>query len=210
MDSGDQHSCAGMNSLIRLALVLVLTTQLAACAALVIGGVAATGFAVHDRRSVGTVVDDNVLEVRVRAALYRHDKFSNDEVRVKINAYNGWVLLAGEAVDEDRVALAGQAAAEVPGVTRLFNELAPMERSGPGRSTSDRWLSTRVNGSLSGIRDLPGFDPTRVKVVSARGIIYLMGELTPEEAEAVVERTRTVRGVERVITLLQLPDEHSG
>ncbi len=210
MNTRTKPSGVVMNSLIRLAIALVLITQLAGCAALVIGGVAATGFAVHDRRSVGTVVDDNVLEVRVRAALYRHDKFNNDEVRVKINAYNGWVLLAGEAVDEDRVALAGRATSEVPGVTRLFNELAPMQRSGPGRSTSDRWLSTRVNGSLTGIRDLPGFDPTRVKVVSARGIIYLMGELSPEEAEAVIDRARTVRGVERVVTLLQLPDETSG
>ncbi len=195
-----------MKPMIRLLVVAVLASQLSACAALIIGGVAATGMAVHDRRSVGTIVDDNVLEVRVRDALYRHEQF-NDEVRIKINAYNGWVLLAGEAVNEERVALAGRAAANVPGVSRLFNELAPEERAGPGLSTSDRWLSTRVNGSLTRIRDLPGFDATRVKVVSARGIVYLMGEVSRAEAEAVVARARTVRGVERVVTLFQLPDD---
>ncbi|TVQ30067.1 MAG: BON domain-containing protein [Wenzhouxiangella sp.] len=197
-----------MNAMIRLAIAVVLVTQLAACAALVIGGVAATGLAVHDRRSIGTIVDDNVLEVRVRDALYRHEQF-NDEVRIKINAFNGWVLLAGEAVNEERVALAERAASGVPGVTRLFNELAPVERAGPGLSTSDRWLSTRVNGSLTRIRELPGFDATRVKVVSARGTIYLMGEVSHEEAEAVVARARTVRGVERVVTLFQLPEDQT-
>ncbi len=203
-----RHLSTGTNRLIRLALAVALISQLAACAALVIGGVAATGLAVHDRRSVGTIVDDNVLEVRVRDALYRHEQF-NDEVRIKINAYNGWVLLAGEAVSEERVALAARAASEVPGVTRLFNELAPVARGGPGVSTSDRWLSTRVNGSLTRIRDLPGFDATRVKVVSARGIVYLMGEVSQEEADAVIARARTVRGVERVVTLFQLPEAHS-
>jgi osmotically-inducible protein OsmY len=191
---------------VRLLLGLIIISQLTACAALVIGGVAATGMALHDRRSVGTVVDDNVLEVRVRDALYRHEQF-NDEVRIKINAYNGWVLLAGEAVSDERVALAGKAAGEVDGIRRLFNELAPVERTGPGQSSSDRWISTRVNGSLARIRDIPGFDTTRVQVTTARGTVYLMGAVSREEANAVVERARTVRGVERVVTLFEYLDE---
>jgi osmotically-inducible protein OsmY len=191
---------------VRLMLALIIISQLTACAALVIGGVAATGMALHDRRSVGTVVDDNILEVRVRDALYRHEQF-NDEVRIKINAYNGWVLLAGEVVSEERVTLAGKAAGEVDGIRRLFNELTPVERTGPGQSTSDRWVSTRVNGSLARIRDIPGFDTSRVKVTTARGTVYLMGAVSREEASAVIERARTVRGVERVVTLFEYLDE---
>jgi osmotically-inducible protein OsmY len=197
-----------MHAKARLLLALIIVSQLTACAALVVGGVAATGMALHDRRSLGTVIDDNVLEVRVRDALYRHEQF-NDEVRIKVQSHNGWVLLAGEAVNEERVALAERAAGEIEGVRRLFNELAPIERGGPGLSTSDRWISTRVNGSLTRIRDLPGFDATRVKVTTARGIVYLMGLVSREEAEAVVAQARTVRGVERVVTLFEYLDEVS-
>lgn len=194
-----------MKAPLRLLLAILILSQLTACAALIVGGVAATSLAVHDRRSVGTVIDDNILKVRVRDALFRREEFG-DDVRIKVDAFNGWVLLAGEVVDNRRIELAGQVAAEVPGVDRLFNELSALPRSGPGRANADRWLSTRVNGSLTRIRDLPGFDPTRVKVTTARGIVYLMGELTPEEAEIVIAHTRTVRGVERVVTLLQLPE----
>jgi osmotically-inducible protein OsmY len=195
-----------MPRMIRLMLALLIATQLSACAALVVGGVAATGMALHDRRSLGTVVDDNIIEVRVRDALYRHEQF-NDEVRIKIQAHNGWVLLAGEAVNAERVALAEQAAADIEGVRRLFNELAPIERRGAGQSSADKWTSTRVNGNLTRIRDLPGFDPTRVKVTTARGIVYLMGLVSHQEAEAVVEQARIVRGVERVVTLFEYLDE---
>ena len=195
-----------MCRMIRLTLALIIASQLTACAALVVGGVAATGMAVHDRRSVGTVMDDNILRVRVRDTLYGQE-FLNDDVRIKVQAHNGWVLLAGEAIDNERVAQAEKVVSEIEGVRRLFNELAPMERRGAGQASADKWLSTRVNGSLTGIRDLPGFDATRVKVTSTRGTVYLMGLVSHEEAKHVIERARTVRGVERVVTLFEYLDE---
>lgn len=195
-----------MSLTMRLTLAVIIASQLTACAALVVGGVAATGMAVHDRRSVGTVMDDNILRVRVRDTLYGQE-FLNDDVRIKVQAHNGWVLLAGEAIDNERVAKAEEVVSEVEGVRRLFNELAPMERKGAGQASADKWLSTRVNASLTGIRDLPGFDATRVKVTSTRGTVYLMGLVSRKEAEHVTERARTVRGVERVVTLFEYLDE---
>jgi osmotically-inducible protein OsmY len=195
-----------MRPVIRSILAIVILTQLSACAALVVGGVAATGMAIHDRRSFGTVLDDNVLEVRIRDALFRQEAF-DDQVRIKVNSHNGWVLLAGEVRDDERVALAEQTVQEIEGVRRLFNELSTNNRAGAGVASNDAWVSTRVNGSLTRIRDLPGFDATRVKVTTTRGIVYLMGMVSREEAEAVVAQARTVRGVERVVTLFEYLDE---
>lgn len=198
-----------MISTARMVLIIILVSQLTACAALVVGGAAATGMAVHDRRSVGTVVDDNILKNRIRTALHHHG-YSNDQVRLKVAAHNGWVLLAGEAVDQDVVEKFGRTAAEVDGVRELFNELEPGEREGALQSSRDKWISTRVNGALTRIRDLPGFDPTRVKVTTARGNVYLMGLVSSQEAHAAAERARTVRGVERVITIFEYTDETLG
>lgn len=195
-----------MRPVIRSILAIIILTQLSACAALVVGGVAATGMAIHDRRSFGTVLDDNVLEVRIRDALFRQEAF-DDQVRIKVNSHNGWVLLAGEVRDDERVALAEQTVQEIEGVRRLFNELSTNNRAGAGVASNDAWVSTRVNGSLTRIRDLPGFDATRVKVTTTRGIVYLMGLVSRAEAEAVVAQARTVRGVERVVTLFEYLDE---
>ena len=195
-----------MNSLIRCIAAVLVVSMLSGCAALVVGGVAATGMAVHDRRSVGTVVDDRMLRVRVSDALHRHEAFDSD-TRLRILAYNGWVLLAGEAYDEARVELAAEIVNDIDGVRRVINELAPMERVSVGQTGTDRWISSKVNTSLTRIRDISGFDPTRVKVITARNIVYLMGMVSPEEAEAAVEEARTVRGVERVITAFEYLDE---
>lgn len=194
------------SNILRLIIALVCVSLLAGCAALVVGGAAATGLAVHDRRSVGTVVDDRVLRIRVGDALFSRDEFDND-TRIKVAAYNGWVLLAGEVIDEDRVALAGNIAEGIDGVRRVINELAPMQRASLGRGTNDMWISSKVNTSLFRIRHLDGFDPTRVKVVTARNIVYLMGLVNRAEAEATVEEARTVRGVERVITAFEYQDD---
>lgn len=195
-----------MKTTIRILCLLLLATQLLGCAALVVGGVVATGVAVHDRRTVGTVIDDNLLEVRVRNALFGDERFDGT-IRIKINAHSGWVLLAGEARTPELVALATELASQVDGVQRLFNELAPLERASLGQASNDRWISGRVNASFTGIRDLPGFDPSRVKVTTTRGVVYLQGLVSRAEAEAVVEQARTVRGVERVVMMFEFRDE---
>lgn len=189
------------------ALIIVLAMPLlTSCAAVVVGGAAATGLAAHDRRSFGTVIDDNLLEIRVGDALYKHDKF-NSSSRIRIHAYDGWVLLAGEVLDEERVGLSTELVREVDGVVRLFNELTPQPKAGLGRRNSDRWISTRVKTSLAGIDGLPDFDPTRVKVLTTRGTVYLMGLVSRAEAEAAVDQARVVRGVEKVVSIFQYIEE---
>ncbi|QOC23418.1 BON domain-containing protein [Wenzhouxiangella sp. AB-CW3] len=192
-----------MNKLIRCVIALLVLSMLSACAALVVGGAAATGMAVHDRRSFGTVVDDRVLRIRVSDALHRHEAMAGESTRLRILAYNGWVLLAGEVPDQQAVDLATEVTEDVDGVRRVINELAVTERAGMGQSSTDRWISSKVNTSLARVRDIQGFDPTRVKVISARNIVYLMGLVSNEEAEAAVEQARTVRGVERVVTAFE-------
>lgn len=191
-----------MKTMFRILLALLVSAQLAGCAALVVGGAVATGVAVHDRRSVGTVIDDNVLEVRVRNALFSDERF-DQSTRIKVNAHNGWVLMAGEAGTPELVERATELASDVDGVLRLFNELAPLERVGFSQAGNDRLVSGRVTTSFTRIRDLPGFDPTRIKVTTTRGIVYLQGLVTEAEAEAAIEQARTVRGVERVITMFE-------
>lgn len=190
----------------RTLIILLLAPLLASCAAMVVGGAAATGLAVHDRRSFGTVVDDNLLEIRVGDALYKNEQFDTSS-RIRIHAYNGWVLLAGEVLDEARVSLATELVREVDGVVRLFNELAAAPKAGLGRRNSDRWISTRVKTSLGGIDELPDFDPTRVKVLTTRGTVYLMGLVSRAEGEAAVNQARVVRGVEKVVSIFQYVEE---
>lgn len=167
-----------------------------------LGAVVVTASAVHDRRAVDVVVDDRLLNVAVRDALYGQDTFGNDS-RIKISVYNGWVLLAGEVGNEANVALATERVAPIDGVKKLFNELAPIPPAGFTQASRDRLLSIQVKAAIADVKSLPDFDASRVKVTSARGEVYLQGLLTTQESLAVTERVSRVSGVEKVVVLFE-------
>jgi osmotically-inducible protein OsmY len=71
--------------------------------------------------------------------------------------------------------------------------------------SSDAWITAKVKTALIDV-DVKGFDITRVKVVTERGVVYLMGLVTREEAEAATDVVRRVGGVQRVVRLFQYLD----
>ena len=56
--------------------------------------------------------------------------------------------------------------------------------------------------ALIGLK-IEGFDPTRVKVLTNQGTVYLMGLVTRQEAAASVEKARFVNGVLKVVKLFE-------
>ncbi|MDX1461095.1 MAG: BON domain-containing protein, partial [Xanthomonadales bacterium] len=68
------------------------------------------------------------------------------------------------------------------------------------------WLTTKVNTALLRENPVPGFDATRIKVVTSQNNVYLMGLVTREEGDAVAEVARHVGGVEKVIKVFSYRD----
>ena len=54
--------------------------------------------------------------------------------------------------------------------------------------------------------DIKGFDPSRVKVVTENGTVFLMGMVYRKEADAIVTRTQQVTGVQRIVKLFEYLD----
>lgn len=189
----------------RLFVAAVMLLTLNACALVAVGAIVVTGSAVHDRRTVETVVDDRLLNIAVRDALYGRDAFGN-ESRIKISVFNGWVLLAGEAISEKHVAEATELVSNVKGLKKLFNELAPEPPVSLAQASRDRLLSLQAKSAVADIKDMPKFDASRVKITTARGNVYLQGLLTQAEGARVVEQVRYVNGVDQVVVLFEWTD----
>lgn len=189
---------------LRLVALLLLLPMLGGCLAAVVGAGAATGAAVHDRRSVGTVIDDQALQIAIIDRIYtERDRFGG--TRIKCVVHNGVALLIGEVFDDALKARAGERAFELQGVKRVVNELAIGEPPGAWRRGADATLTSRVKTALIGV-DLPGFDASRVNVTSVRGEVYLMGLVSRAEADAAVETVRHMRGVARVVKVFEYTD----
>lgn len=186
-------------------LILILACSLlSACATVLIGGAIVTGVNVaHDRRSAGQVLDDKIITSSVKNELR---KSLADDSRIKVDSYNGVVLLAGEVMtDNDRIQ-AEDSAAIKDGVIKVVNELKLVDTiSKVARRSKDGYISSKAKASLLKI-DIEGFDPSRVKITTANKEVYLMGLVNHAEADAVVERIRHLRGVDRVVKIFEYID----
>jgi osmotically-inducible protein OsmY len=185
-----------------LLLGLGLLGTLSGCVSLLVGGAAATAVVGHDRRTTGTIWEDQAIELKVYDALSK-DSLLQGRSHISVTSYNTAVLLTGEVATPELSQRAGDIARQTEKVKYVHNEL----RVGPPSTLSSRSADAAITAAVKtalfqvdGIRD---FDPTRVKVVTERGEVYLFGLLTPSEAEKVTEVVRRVNGVQKVVTLFE-------
>ena len=183
--------------------LLSTTIILTSCTPVVVGGAIVTGISVaNDRRSAGQVIDDKIISAQIRREI--HQNINNDK-HIKVMTYNGVVLLAGEAeTNKDRIK-AEDIAASINGVVKVVNELHDTIPTNLKRRTKDSYITSKAKSSLIKI-DLDGFNPTRVKIMTVRGHVYLMGKVSSQESEAVVEKIRNLRGVRKVIKVFEYLD----
>lgn len=159
----------------------------------------------HQRRSTGTVLNDQSLEYEVIGNI-RSDPGFGENDHIKVEVHQGVVLLAGETVSEENRILATKLA-EKPRLTeRVVNDLKVGDRSGFGGKLDNSWLTTKVNSILVTENPVSGNDATRIKVVSSQNTVYLMGLVSREEGEAIAEVVRNIGGVEKVVKIFDYTD----
>lgn len=183
---------------------LMVAVVLSGCVEALIGVVAVTTVdIIHDRRTVGEYIDDSAIEIKARNILV-----SSDEIRqathVKPVSWNGILLATGEVDNEevkrDLVVRFGQ----IQGVRQVVDETTITSQTDLSSRTNDAWISSKVKSRLV---LKTGLDANRIKVVTTRGSVYLMGIVTRAEATDAVEYSRTVRGVKRVVKVFEYHEE---
>ena len=185
-------------SLILLCLVLVLQ----GCAAAVVAG-AATGAAVaYDRRTAGSIVDDEAVEVKASAGI-NADNQLKDQAHINVTSMNGIVLLSGEAVSAEARDRVLSQVRTIPSIRRIHNEIRIAPLSSFGARSTDSWYTSKVKSRLLFTRDL---DSNRIKVVTENGTVYLMGLVNHAEADAATEIASTTQGVQRVVRMFEYLD----
>lgn len=185
--------------------LLITALLLNGCVPLVVvGGAAATASVVHDRRTTGSIVEDQAIEFRVINGLAR-DKELSKQSHINVTSYDDIVLLSGETPSEAFRTRAGEIARAQKEVRRVHNELVIAAPSSMMTRSSDSLITSKVKSALFKVK-AEGFDPTRVKVVTENGTVFLMGLLYRQEASEVTEQARKVSGVQRIVTLYRYLD----
>lgn len=186
-----------MHSFKILAVMAAITTVgLSGCAPILVGGAAITSATVMtDRRSTGSIVDDEVLEKRVRYEI--GEIIGHDKHHLSVTSYEGKVLLTGEVLTSLDKQRAQEVASKSVGVSQVVNELAVMDPSSVTTLLSDSMIATKVRSAIIGTEKV---SLNQMKVTVQRGIVYLMGIVTAEEAQLTAKVVSEVSGVQQVVT----------
>jgi osmotically-inducible protein OsmY len=189
-------------SVLVIALTASLAATLSACVPLVVGGAAVGAMMAVDRRTSGTQVDDESIELRGASRL--RETFG-DRAHINITSYNRQVLLSGEVGSEAAKQQAEQVVSRIENVRAIVNELvvAPMTSTMTQRS-NDTLITGKVKASLVDAKDLYS---GAFKVVTERGTVFLMGRVTPAEADRATSIARNIDGVQRVVRIFDLISE---
>lgn len=194
------------NSVIKLCASVVcvasLGSLLSACVPLVVGGAAVGGALVAtDRRTSGAQLEDEGIELR---SLGRINEHLGSRVHVNVTSYNRVVLITGEVPSAQDKQLVEQIVSRVENVRSVANELAVLGASSLTQRSSDALITGKVKAAMVDSKDLFA---NAFKVVTERGVVYLMGRVTQREADRATEMARSTGGVQKVVRLLEIISE---
>ena len=178
-------------------------SSLSACAPLMVGGAVMGGLVAIDRRTAGIQLEDEGIELRTAQGLRQNLSAS---AHVNVTSYNRMVLLTGEvgsAADKER---AERLAKSQENVSSVVNDLAIEPASSLTQRSKDVIITGQVKALLVDAKDLQS---SAFKVVTERGVVYLMGRVTNREAQRASEiaRSTSIGGVVKVVRVFEIISE---
>jgi len=187
-------------SLGTLILAVALSTQLTACVPVVVGGAAAGGAMAADRRTSGTYIEDQAIELKAGKAISDNLK---DNVNANVTSYNRQVLTTGEVSDEANKKKAESLVKPIENVASIKNYLEIAKNSSLSTRTNDAYITSKVKANF--LKENK-FAANYVKVVTESGTVYLLGLVTHKEADDAVEIARSIGGVKTVVKVFEYID----
>lgn len=180
-----------------LVALLCLCALLSGCPAVMITGAGAGVMAAEDRRTLGTMTEDQGIELKVRDRVGERHK---DRVHLSVTSYNRMVLLTGEVPSEEVKSDIERIARSVDNVRGVVNEIAIGTPTTLSSRANDTYITSKVKARFV---DAQRFNPLHVKVVTENGVVYLLGLVTKQEAKDAAELARATEGVKKVVTVFE-------
>ena len=167
-------------------------------------GVLGTGVSIAlDPRSLGTQIDDSIMQQNLRAKLVSSDKSYIISVKTKI--LDGRIFLTGKVNSvEDKLKIT-KLAWEVKGARSVNNDLQIKEKFDFKRSAKDLLITSQLRTALIGSKKIKSVN---YNIDTYKKKIYIYGiAQTKLERDEVVKEAKQILDVEDVITSIFLVDD---
>lgn len=183
----------------------LVISSLNGCAGETVTAAAAGSWINHDRRTSGTIVDDQAITVKANLAIAKN-KAVWKESHISTLTYNNSLLLVGQTKNNYNKQQIEKMLQPINEIGNIYNQITVGEPISLKTRANDTWLTTQVKAKLISSRDV-GIN--RVKVITENGTVYLMGMLTKDEEQTAIDLTRRVQGVDKVVAIIERAEKVS-
>jgi len=178
----------------KLVTLLTLVAVLQGCAAAAVVAITTGASMATDRRSVGNQIDDQNIELEAYNEITKN-KSLNENANLHIISLNGSVLIIGQTPNTYLRDQAIKIINAIDGVVKIHNQIRIGNVTSITTQTNDVWLTSKVKTALFSSDEINGND---IKVITENAEVFLMGLVSKKEANAAIEITRNISGVNRV------------
>jgi len=176
-----------------------LLAMLTACApAAFVAGVATGGAVGADKRTLQAISHDQRIKQHIQGA-WKQDLML-EHAHITATSFNRVVLLVGQVTTEQARQRAYQLASNAPHAHRLYNRIEVCRVTSMVTRSKDAWITAKIKSLLLAKEGMPS---VHIKVITEKGVVYLMGILKPTEGQQAARIARRVSGVKKVVKLFE-------
>ena len=185
----------------RLILIIFLFISLSGCVGVSSKGIFGTGVSVaFDPRSVGTQIDDSIMQKKLTAKILLLDK--NYFLSVKSKILDGRIFLTGKVDNPEEKLKLTKLAWETVGVRSVRNDIKVKEEFNFKQSAKDILITSQLRTALIINRNIKA---TNYQIDTYKKKIYIYGiSMTRDEKNEVISEAKKVLDVEDVIASILL------
>jgi len=184
--------------------ILSLLILLSGCVGVSSKGLFGTGVSIaFDPRSVGTQIDDSIMQKNLSARILLLDKKYLFSVNSKV--LDGRIFLTGKVEDPEEKLKLTKMAWETDGVRSVRNDIKVKEEFNFKQSAKDLMITSQLRTALIVNKNIKA---TNYQIDTYKKKIYLYGiAITSDEKESVLEEAKNIKDVQDVIASILLVDE---
>ena len=189
---------------IKIIFFLFFTIILSSCSGVGSKGFFGTGVSVaFDPRSVGTQIDDSIMEKNLTARMILKDK--KHLLNIKSTVLDGRIFLTGKVEDPEEKLQLTKMAWETDGVRSVRNDIKVKEEFNFKQSAKDILITSQLRTALILNKEIKA---TNYQIDTYKKKIYLYGiAITTDEKDKVLQEAKQILDVEDIIASILLVED---
>ena len=188
----------------RILIILSILVLLSGCVGVSSKGIFGTGVSVaFDPRSVGTQIDDSIMQKNLSARILLLDKKYLFSINSKV--LDGRIFLTGKVEDPEEKLKLTKMAWETDGVRSVRNDVKVKEEFNFKQSAKDLLITSQLRTALIMNKNIKA---TNYQIDTYKKKIYLYGiAITSDEKDKVLDEAKKIKDVQDVIASILLVDD---